>query len=399
MGIDEQILKAYNDVGFSKSKVYKKLKKDGVVVTQKQVNEVLSKQDTEQLHKIQKKATGGHITAFSVDELWQVDLLDMFKFSKKNKGYKWILISVDVFTRQAAAIPVKSKSKDDMHEAMETLLKGGAPVEIMSDNGVEFMNNKVQELLRTKAVNHNVNAVGDHKALAVIDSFSRTLKAMLHKHFTHSKDTVWVDKLDEFLNIYNKNDHTGLPADLAPDDTIQTVENETGVRIQNEEKQTKSIKSDISVGSRVRERIIKTFKKGTEASFSKEIYTVKSVARVKATITDSEGNEKSVRLENLQLVADETIARQSDPVAEATKKRKTEIKLNQEGVNPDNVVKSDYNIGDKIQVKILDENGKKKWYKGTIIKKIRNKHRIEWDNGDEPENLNLENEEVKKMKK
>ena len=54
------ILDAYKNVGYSKSKVMGRLKKDGHKITQKQVNDVLNKQDTVQLHKKQTKKIRGH---------------------------------------------------------------------------------------------------------------------------------------------------------------------------------------------------------------------------------------------------------------------------------------------------------------------------------------------------
>ena len=47
MEIKDLILKAYEDVGYSKTKIIGHLKKQDIKVTQKQVNEALSGQETE----------------------------------------------------------------------------------------------------------------------------------------------------------------------------------------------------------------------------------------------------------------------------------------------------------------------------------------------------------------
>ena len=114
MEIKDQILKAYEDVGYSKTKIIGHLKKQDIKVTQKQVNEALSGQETEQLHKRQTKRVSGHITAFIQDEKHQIDLLDMSTYTRDNKGYKWIMIVVDVFSRRAYAEPLKSKTSNDV---------------------------------------------------------------------------------------------------------------------------------------------------------------------------------------------------------------------------------------------------------------------------------------------
>ena len=65
-------------------------------------NDLVSQQ-TKVQHKTQKgKAkTGGHMTAFKENELWNVDIYDMTAWQKGNDGYKYYLICIDVFTRKA----------------------------------------------------------------------------------------------------------------------------------------------------------------------------------------------------------------------------------------------------------------------------------------------------------
>ena len=42
-----------------------------------------------------------------VDEIWTADLMDVHRFARVNKGYKYILVVLDVFSRFAWARPLK----------------------------------------------------------------------------------------------------------------------------------------------------------------------------------------------------------------------------------------------------------------------------------------------------
>ena len=44
---------------------------------------------------------------FNKDEIWSADLVDMQAFSSFNKGFKYILTVIDVFSKYAWAVPIK----------------------------------------------------------------------------------------------------------------------------------------------------------------------------------------------------------------------------------------------------------------------------------------------------
>ena len=48
---------------------------------------------------------------FDRDEQWQMDLVDMQKLSRWNKGNKYLLTLIDVLSKYAWAVPIKSKSR------------------------------------------------------------------------------------------------------------------------------------------------------------------------------------------------------------------------------------------------------------------------------------------------
>ena len=49
-----------------------------------------------------------------INEIHSCDLVDMIKYSKMNKGYKYIFTNIDVFSKYAWSFPIKSKKISDI---------------------------------------------------------------------------------------------------------------------------------------------------------------------------------------------------------------------------------------------------------------------------------------------
>ncbi|XP_046480872.2 E3 SUMO-protein ligase ZBED1-like [Neodiprion pinetum] len=48
-----------------------------------------------------------------IDETWRADFVDMTSYAGRNKGYKYMLTVIDIFSKYAWAIPIKSRSEDE----------------------------------------------------------------------------------------------------------------------------------------------------------------------------------------------------------------------------------------------------------------------------------------------
>ena len=83
-----------------------------------------------------------------IDETWQADLVDMQLYARENTGFKYLLTIIDVFSKFAWVVPSKSKTGEDITEAMKSVLvKGRAPKNLQVDQGSEFYNSKFKPLL------------------------------------------------------------------------------------------------------------------------------------------------------------------------------------------------------------------------------------------------------------
>ena len=52
-----------------------------------------------------------------IDEIWAADVIDMQSFSKQNKGIKYLLTVIDVFSKFVWIIPLKRKTGHEVSNA------------------------------------------------------------------------------------------------------------------------------------------------------------------------------------------------------------------------------------------------------------------------------------------
>ena len=57
-----------------------------------------------------------------LDETWQAHLVKMQPYSRENKGYKYLLTVINVFSKFAWAIPIKNKTGENVSIAMKSIL-------------------------------------------------------------------------------------------------------------------------------------------------------------------------------------------------------------------------------------------------------------------------------------
>ena len=55
----------------------------------------------------------------SIDKIWAADLVDMQAFSKYNKGVKYLLTVVDIFSKYGWIIPLKNKTGTEVASALQ----------------------------------------------------------------------------------------------------------------------------------------------------------------------------------------------------------------------------------------------------------------------------------------
>ena len=108
-----------------------------------------------ELHKPAKRNyKRQHVDIRGIDETWQAYLVEMLPYKKENRGYKYILTIIDIFSKFAWAVPVKSKTEKDVTSAMKSVLaQGRVPKSLQVDRGKQFYNQSFANLMK----HYNIN--------------------------------------------------------------------------------------------------------------------------------------------------------------------------------------------------------------------------------------------------
>ena len=98
----------------------------------------------DELHKpIFKKFKKIKVYSQFKDNIWGVDLADMQSLSRKNKGIKYLLCVIDLYSKYAFVIPLKDKKGISILNAFDKIIKqyNRKPNKIWVDQGGDFYNN------------------------------------------------------------------------------------------------------------------------------------------------------------------------------------------------------------------------------------------------------------------
>ena len=116
------------------------------------------------------------------DNIWGVDLADMQSLNRKNKGIKYLLCAIDVFSKYAFVIPLKDKKGISIVNVFNKIIKQSnrKPNKIWVDQGGEFYNNVFEKWLSYNDI--NMYSTYNEGKSVVAERFIRTLKNKLYKH-------------------------------------------------------------------------------------------------------------------------------------------------------------------------------------------------------------------------
>ena len=113
-----------------------------VVPAERDVERWLSTQDAYTLHKpVRRHFKRRCVVVGGPNQQWQADLVDMSRLKTANDGTTFLLTVIDVFSKRAWCIPLKSKSAASLVAAFRRLLNdvnNNRPTTLQTDKGSEF---------------------------------------------------------------------------------------------------------------------------------------------------------------------------------------------------------------------------------------------------------------------
>lgn len=243
----------------------------------------------QELHKsARKRFTRRHVITKGLNDLLQMDLIEMIPYSKQNKGYKYILIVIDVYSKYVWAKPLKNKTGIEVATNFESILKQ-LPIKpryVQTDNGTEFYNKHFKNVLQKYKVKHY--SVYSTMKACIAERFIRTVKNKIFTLFTQKGSYKWIDFLPTVIYKYNHTVHSTTkkkPVDIKDNSLLLTVYKYT---------KYDKCKPKFKVGDFVRISKHKSvFVKGYAPSWSAEIFkvfTIQQTNPITYLLQDLKGN-------------------------------------------------------------------------------------------------------------
>lgn len=200
-----------NPASFSSPlKLYRAAKKSNPDIKLKDVIHWLETQKSYTLHRrLKTKFKKRKVVTRGVGYQFQADLVDYSKLRRDNSGYTFVLTIIDCFSRLAFAIPIKRKTGEEVVGALTKAFNSmGTPRKLQTDQGKEFYNRHVQQLLQERGV-HHFSTFQEVKA-QIVERFNRTLREAVLQFMTDRQTLRYVEALPDFLFGYNSRPHSAI---------------------------------------------------------------------------------------------------------------------------------------------------------------------------------------------
>ena len=203
----------------------------------------------------------------------QMDLVDLSSLKRQNKGFRFLLTAIDVFSRKAFVVPLKSKTGIEVKNAIVHIFSKYPPVRFLqTDKGKEFFNRVVKSYLNEQNITL-FSTSSDPKA-SIIERFNETLKQCMFKYFTANKTLTYIPILQKLVSAYNNRKHRSIGT--APNRVTLVNQSEIWKKqYENYFLGYRKGKFKYSTGDNVRiSKLARQFRKGYLPTFTDEIFTV-----------------------------------------------------------------------------------------------------------------------------
>ena len=205
----------------------------------------------------------------------------MQKFSKWNKGIKYLLMVIDVFSKYGWIKPLKDKKTETVSLAFDEIFKSKRkPTMLWTDKGSEFISKHFKDFLKKKDLKlyHTKN----EEKSSIVERWNKTIKNKMWKMFTVNNNTVYWDKLDNIVNNYNNTRQSSIK--MSPVEASKKKnESKVSSNLYGDLVYDSPGKSNFAIGDKVRISKYKrfVFDKGYTPNWTEEIFVIDNVIPTK----------------------------------------------------------------------------------------------------------------------
>lgn len=188
------------------------------------VERFLSGENAYTLHKpVVHKFKRNKIIVSRINEQFEADLVDMINFSRANKGFKYLLVIIDCFSKVLYVFPLKNKTHVSVVKSFKKLFEDVKPEKLRTDRGLEFDNKQMRKFLEDNDVTFFTSNDTKIKC-AIVERVNRTLKSKMFRYFTQNNTRKYIDILPDLVSSYNNSYHRSIK--MAPNNVNKENENQ-----------------------------------------------------------------------------------------------------------------------------------------------------------------------------
>ena len=212
---------------------------------------------------------------YHIDDIWSLDILDLKDYGpENNRGHRYVLVTIDNFSKFGWTIPLKNKNAQTIKDSFENILTNSKrkPNLVESDRGKEFYNNIFQDFLNKNDI--KLYSRNSSYGAVFAERFNRTIRDLLKKIVFENGDAKWIDILPTITKQYNNRIHSSTK--LTP---IQaSLKKNEGYVYKNLLDKRKKVKPKFQINDLVRTADLKkTFSKGDTTSWSYKLYKITEI--------------------------------------------------------------------------------------------------------------------------
>ena len=151
-------------------------------------------------------------------ERWQADTIGPLPADED--GCCFILVIICCFTRWVSLYPIKdTTAKSCVDAMMQHVGTFGAPSQILTDNGTQFVNELVAELLKIIGVQHLTILPYSKEEVGIVERANReVMRHLRNLVFAHNEIAKWskhyVPLVQRIMNTSRVDSHQSVPAEL-----------------------------------------------------------------------------------------------------------------------------------------------------------------------------------------
>ena len=290
-------------------KLYIAARKRGIPATRNQIKQLLETKGARQLFRPLPQSKG-QTGAEGPDTRFQMDLIE-FRTAPSKVGrdtFKYILVLIDVFSRQVWADPTKDKTPAVVEPVLRRMLLAlpKMPAVVSTDKGNEWVG-PVQELLDEKNIIRKTKDPADANALGVVDRAIQTIKTKLAESLS-DEPGEWASRIKEVVSAYNSTPHAtvhGEPEEVRknPVQSFLVLQDNAG-KLKANQTLLESRKKQLDEAGAFRRPLkgLNAFRRGFKAAYGE----VEKVEVVSGSLVKPQGDGDKIDIKRVQPVSRET---------------------------------------------------------------------------------------------